>query len=122
MAAPFHFATEVLKLEDLVRPLLLGQIDGWIIRLAWRRGGVAAIGKVLALKKELEEWHNQPGSQVKEDEKGCFGGAWNAWYRATPKPICLDSSPLCERMQKENVNAFLLESLLRPEAEERMDI
>jgi hypothetical protein len=32
---------------------------------------------VLELKDELKEFYNQIGSQVKESEKGCFGGAFN---------------------------------------------
>jgi hypothetical protein len=44
---------------------------------AYRTGGHQARQKVLELKDELKEFHNQIGSQVKESEKGCFGGAFN---------------------------------------------
>jgi hypothetical protein len=44
---------------------------------------------VLELKNELKEFHNQGGGQVKESEKGCFGGAFNAWLRAgAPEQVC----------------------------------
>jgi hypothetical protein len=44
---------------------------------------------VLKLKDELKEFYNQIGSQVKESEKGCFGGAFNVWLRArAPKQVC----------------------------------
>jgi hypothetical protein len=33
-------------------------------------------------KEKLKEFHKQTGSQVKEIEKGCFGGAFNAWLGA----------------------------------------
>jgi hypothetical protein len=48
----------------------------------YRTGGYQARQKVLELKDELKEFHNQIGSQVKESEKGCFGGAFNVWLRA----------------------------------------
>jgi hypothetical protein len=44
---------------------------------------------VLKLKDELKEFYNQISSQVKESEKGCFGGAFNVWLRAgAPEQVC----------------------------------
>jgi hypothetical protein len=43
----------------------------------YRTKGYQARQKVLELKDELKEFYNQIGSQVKESEKGCFGGAFN---------------------------------------------
>jgi hypothetical protein len=65
------------------------QIDYELSMHAHRTGGHQARQKVLELKDELKEFHNQVGSQVKESEKGCFGGAFNAWLRAgAPERVC----------------------------------
>lgn len=48
---------------------------------AHRAGMAPARNKIYELKEKLKEWHNQEGSEVQEDEKGCFGGAYNAWFR-----------------------------------------
>jgi len=37
---------------------------------------------ILELRKKLKKWHEQEGSKVAESEKGCFGGAYNAWFTA----------------------------------------
>jgi hypothetical protein len=55
----------------------------------YRTRGHQARQKVLELKDELKEFYNQISSQVKESEKGCFGGAFNVWLRAgAPKQVC----------------------------------
>jgi hypothetical protein len=65
------------------------QIDYELSMHAYRTGGHQARQKVLELKDELKDFHNQVGSQVKESEKGCFGGAFNAWLRAgAPEQVC----------------------------------
>ena len=66
------------------------QIDFALSLHATKTGGHQAREKVLELKDELKEFHNQAGNQVREDEKGCFGGAHNAWLRAgRPEERCV---------------------------------
>jgi hypothetical protein len=56
---------------------------------ALKAGGHYARQKMLELKDELRVFHNQPGSKVVEREKGCFGGAFNAWVTAgEPLHVC----------------------------------
>jgi hypothetical protein len=50
-------------------------IDDGIKRIAQELGGQRALNKVEALSRELKEYHNQYGGEVKENEKGKWGGA-----------------------------------------------
>jgi hypothetical protein len=40
-----------------------------------------ALNKIEALSRELKEYHNQYGGEVKENEKGRWGGALYVWMR-----------------------------------------
>jgi hypothetical protein len=64
-------------------------IDHEFLMHAYRAGGHQARQKMMELKEELKVYHNQAGSKVIEGERGCFGGALNAWIRAgEPREIC----------------------------------
>jgi hypothetical protein len=58
-------------------------IDHEFLMHAFRAGGHQARQKMHELKDKLKDFHNNTsGSEVRQDEKGCFGGAYNAWFRA----------------------------------------
>ena len=54
--------------------------------------------KVEALCRELKEYHNQYSSEVKEDEKGRWGGALYAWMRKG-RPVAAQGQPTTEEEQ-----------------------
>jgi hypothetical protein len=72
------------------------------------------------LKDKLKEWHNQPGSKVQADEKGCFGGAYNAWFRESGG--VLDEGQVCRMAILEcfNVDAIYTIMLIDPYKGEMM--
>jgi hypothetical protein len=67
-------------------------IDDGIKRMAQELGGQRALDKVEALCRELKEYHNQHGSEVKENEKGRWGGALYAWIRKG-RPVAVHGQP-----------------------------
>jgi hypothetical protein len=77
---------------------------------AHRNGSGPARTKLFELKDELKEWHNQPGSKVQADEKGCFGGAYNAWLRESGG--ILDEGQVCEMAILECFNVKALFNIM----------
>ena len=55
--------------------------DTRMVDHTYQAGGNSAVRMILKLKKKLKKWHEQEGSKVAESEKGCFGAAFNAWFR-----------------------------------------
>jgi hypothetical protein len=67
-------------------------IDDGIKRMAQELGGQRALDNVEALCRELKEYHDQHGSEVKENEKGRWGGALYAWIRKG-RPVAVHGQP-----------------------------
>jgi hypothetical protein len=78
-------------------------------------GSGPARTKLFELKDKLKEWHNQPGSKVQADEKGCFGGAYNAWFR---EGCTLDQGQVCEMAILECFNMDALFHIMKVNEDE----
>jgi hypothetical protein len=67
-------------------------IDDGIKRIAQELGGQRALDKVETLCRELKEYYDQYGSEVKENEKGRWGGALYVWIRKG-RPVAVHGQP-----------------------------
>jgi hypothetical protein len=52
-----------------------------IMQIMQAMGGVRALNHMRHIGDQLKHLHNQEGSKVREEEKGCWDGALAAWKR-----------------------------------------